>query len=88
LIVEALPAVKAVFMVAFGAPGAVIDVLVLPAVNELLRPIVVLEPAEVVLNEWVCAAPWPSVLLFAPAFGLKYTWVWFAEPLPVVAATP
>jgi hypothetical protein len=48
--VEALPAVRAVFIVAFGAPGAVIDVFVLPAVNELLTAMVVLEPAEVTLK--------------------------------------
>jgi hypothetical protein len=71
LIVEALPAVKAVFMVAFGAPGAVIDVFVLPAVNELLTPMVVLEPELVMLIPCVCADPPKPVLLLAPAFGLK-----------------
>lgn len=50
LMVEALPAVRAVFIVAFGAPGAVIDVFVLPADNVLLTAIVVFEPDEVMLT--------------------------------------
>ena len=50
LIVEALPAVRAVFIVAFGAPGAVIEVFVLPADNVVLTAIVVFEPDEVMLT--------------------------------------
>jgi hypothetical protein len=71
LIVEALPAVRAVLIVAFGAPAAVIDVFVFPAVKELLTPIVVLDPDEVTLKPCVCTEPPKPVLLLAPEFGLK-----------------